>query len=472
MCSFLILPLEIYNKYSKKQIEYLNRKLKLRGPDLTNIVIHNGYVFIHNLLHICGVVTPQPFIENNIVIIYNGEIYNYKEFGDYKSDGECLMKLYREKGENFIKELDGEFGIVIFDFNKNNIIISSDIFALKPIWYYTKESHIIISTFESPIEEIINIKGYTERSINISQRENMWKKNNLITKNKPNEFIILDLNSLEIKERNRICNFDLKQYKEDYEDWFIAFEKAIKKRALQNINRTISIALSSGYDSGCIACALDNLKIKYDSYTITATENVNTIKKRINTHKNYMFTLSEQEYSFYKKQYQTWVEGSNIKHKNTYYNTIGDWAGVGLHYIFSKARKNGSYIFLSGTGGDEIYSDYGYKGINMKNNNKIGPGTLSGLYPNNLSDVFPWENFFNGLMECFIAKEENAGSLKGIEVRYPFLDREVVQEFLWLKSELKNNLYKAPLHKYMEKYNYPFDINSKIGFKAKNGLIL
>ena len=238
---------------------------------------------------------------------------------------------------------------------------------------------------------------------------------------------------------------------------------------MQNVNKNISISLSSGYDSGCIACALDNLKIKYDSYTITATENINTINKRITSHKNYMFTLSTNEYSFYKQQYQKWVEGSNIKHKNTYYNTIGDWAGVGLHYIFSKARKNGSYIFLSGTGGDEIYSDYGYKGINMKNSNKNGPGTLNGIYPNNLETVFPWENFFNGLMECFIAKEEHAGSLKGIEVRYPFLDKNVVQEFLFLKPKLKNNLYKAPLHKYMEKHNYPFDINSKIGFKAKNG---
>ena len=73
-------------------------------------------------------------------------------------------------------------------------------------------------------------------------------------------------------------------------------------------------------------------------------------------------------------------------------------------------------------------------------------------------------------MECFIAKEEYAGSLNGVEVRYPFLDKNVVQEFLWLEKNLKNDIYKAPLHKYMEKYNYPFYINSKIYFKAKKGL--
>ena len=90
------------------------------------------------------------------------------------------------------------------------------------------------------------------------------------------------------------------------------------------------------------------------------------------------------------------------------------------YIIFSKSRKNNSYIFLSGTGGDEIFSDYGYQGKNMKNKSKNPPGTILGLYPDNLEDVFPWENFFNGLMECFIAKEEYAGSLNGVEVRYPF----------------------------------------------------
>ena len=45
-----------------------------------------------------GDFTKQPFCEDNIVCLYNGEIYNYKEFGDYKSDGLCLIDLYKEHG--------------------------------------------------------------------------------------------------------------------------------------------------------------------------------------------------------------------------------------------------------------------------------------------------------------------------------------------------------------------------------------
>ena len=67
-------------------------------------------------------------------------------------------------------------------------------------------------------------------------------------------------------------------------------------------------------------------------------------------------------------------------------------------------------------------------------------------------------------MKAFISKEESVSSLHGIETRYPFLDKNVVQEFLYLKPNLKNDKYKSPLHHYMVKYDYPFEENVKNGF--------
>jgi len=56
----------------------------------------------------------------------------------------------------------------------------------------------------------------------------------------------------------------------------------------------------------------------------------------------------------------------------------------------------------------------------------------------------------------------------GIEGRYPFLDPEVVQEFLWLASAAKNSIYKRPIHDYLSKYQYPFLPNFKVGFDPKS----
>ena len=66
----------------------------------------------------------------------------------------------------------------------------------------------------------------------------------------------------------------------------------------------------------------------------------------------------------------------------------------------------------------------------------------------------------------FINEEEIIGGSYGLEQRYPFLDKMVVQEFLWLTPELKNKHYKSVLHNYMISHNYPFALNKKVGFNC------
>ena len=61
-------------------------------------------------------------------------------------------------------------------------------------------------------------------------------------------------------------------------------------------------------------------------------------------------------------------------------------------------------------------------------------------------------------------KEEHVAGAYGIEGRYPFLDKYVVQEFLWITSELKNKNYKSPLCNYLTINNFPFEKNQKTGF--------
>jgi hypothetical protein len=61
-------------------------------------------------------------------------------------------------------------------------------------------------------------------------------------------------------------------------------------------------------------------------------------------------------------------------------------------------------------------------------------------------------------------KEEYIAGAYGIETRYPYLDKQLVQEFLWLTPELKNKVYKAPLDFYMTSQKYPFEKGVKRGF--------
>jgi hypothetical protein len=67
-------------------------------------------------------------------------------------------------------------------------------------------------------------------------------------------------------------------------------------------------------------------------------------------------------------------------------------------------------------------------------------------------------------MLSYLAKEEYVAGAYGLEARYPFLDPLVVQEFLWLSSDLKNKWYKSVLHHYLTTQDFPMGVNQKFGF--------
>ena len=112
-------------------------------------------------------------------------------------------------------------------------------------------------------------------------------------------------------------------------------------------------------------------------------------------------------------------------------------------------------IIASGQGGDEIYSrDQSYTFCN--------PNPES--FDSNLEKVFPWENFYDGAQMSYLSKEESIGGGYGMETRYPFLDKSVVQEYLNLIPALKNKFNKSPIHNFLLENQYPFYFTKKFGF--------
>ncbi len=98
MCGILLTNRGIDN------LPHIIEFLKFRGPDQTNSVSIKGLNFVHTLLSMTGPPTPQPFVndEEDVIAFFNGEIYNFSDFGEYSSDGECLIPLYYEFCLDFV----------------------------------------------------------------------------------------------------------------------------------------------------------------------------------------------------------------------------------------------------------------------------------------------------------------------------------------------------------------------------------
>jgi len=461
--------------FSSRRIQNLEKTIKFlkkRGPDHTEYRILRNFHFVHVLLSMTGKdFTIQPFTYENdsIVVMFNGEIYNFKDFGDFNSDGECIIEAYKKYKDNFVKYLDGEFAIILVDFSTNCLYYSTDVFSTKPLWMAKDGKDFGICSYESPLKNL--------KFSNITQID-------------ANSTIKIELSTWKILKKQNVYTFDLKQFKNSLSDWNYAFEQAIIKRT-RNVKHNIFIGLSAGYDSGMISCVLNKLNIPYTAHSILGNENHDMIRQRHALLKSgELYDISQDEFNNQMKilkekceKYLMKIENGekenyirNLIKKNKeqaqkfldlyQFRMLGqcvskDNGSIGMSFICSHAKKNNQIIYLSGSGADEILSDYGFKGVKH-----YGHSTIGGLFPETLENVFPWKNFFGNTQRAYLMKEETVSGTWGIEGRYPFLDKQVVQEFLWLVPELKNKHYKAPIHFYLKEQNYPFEEEIKTGFNC------
>lgn len=124
-------------------------KIAHRGPDDQGIFYHENVCLGQTRLSIQDVSqnAHQPFISSDgqVVLIYNGEIYNHWEIRKtlnlpeerYRSssDTETIIQGYIEKGEKIFQSLNGIFALAIYDLRKRKLIVVRDRFGVKPLYY-------------------------------------------------------------------------------------------------------------------------------------------------------------------------------------------------------------------------------------------------------------------------------------------------------------------------------------------------
>lgn len=245
------------------------------------------------------------------------------------------------------------------------------------------------------------------------------------------------------KELDEFYNheFDFNQHKDTYDDWLDAFRQSVERRALDGC----AIGLSSGYDSGALAFELFKQGVKCKAYLMRNHENGDIINKRKEI-------LSGMEISEAVMDDDLWQGYYDFLKGKINDKAMHDHASMGVAYAFETAKNEGHTVWLSGQGGDEINSDYAL--FPMQSHFK-------GKWP---AKLYEWPNMRWGMQVEYIAEIEDIAALYGIEVRYPYLDVDLVQEFLWLSPELKNRNYKATLHEYLTRNNFPFEPGVKRGF--------
>jgi len=192
MCGILV----VVNKtraVDVKKIENAGKLMQHRGPDCFGLnIISNNVVMTHNRLAIIDLNnrSNQPFVKNDLCLVYNGEIYNYKELikeHDLKtntaSDTEVLLLMYEKYKEACLDYLNGMFGFAVYDLKKKELFVARDRLGVKPLYFSKTRDGIVIASEIAPILELIDDKSVDDFGIRQYRKLRMTVKGDTVYKN-------------------------------------------------------------------------------------------------------------------------------------------------------------------------------------------------------------------------------------------------------------------------------------------------
>lgn len=391
-----------------------------RGPDdegrFNDVVMEKNVFLGHKRLSILDLSSAghQPMLsaDGKIIIVYNGEVYNFLELKakylpgvkfNSNSDTEVILNLYMKFGEKFVTELNGDFAMAVLDKNENKILLYRDRLGVKPLYVYNNSSTLF---FGSEIKPFLK----SGLPINISEDELM---NYFVFKYSPQSNTLI--NNISRLQPGHYLKYDIATeksatlcyWKPSFEtDHKITFDEAkeevyrilgdaVDKRLVSDV--PVGTFFSGGVDSSAIAWFLKNNN-KITHYT--ARKNKSDLKEE--------GTTSDFDYAM--KLARQWnlnlvnidISSSEANNKliglTTFYSDdlIADGSQIPSYLITDQAAET-STVLLSGMGADEIFLGYGNHLLTLMSQyfDKT-PGFINSVILNSLSGVKQGRGYFKG----------------------------------------------------------------------------
>ncbi len=370
----------IYNfnnqKIQKSQLQAMNDQMINRGPDSEGYFIDDNFGMAMRRLSIIDIeknIQPMKSDNENISVIFNGEIYNFLELREemktknikFKTNGdtEVILKLYEKFGERFIHKMIGMFSVCIFDKINKKILIYRDRFGIKPLYYHlTKDSFYFSSSLFS-LKKILNLKK-SEESFFLYLCFNYFPSSKSVYEDVhsllPGNLLRIENNKLTIEKyydiSKDIGNLDTNDYDPKI------FKKIIKDSVYINLRSDVDLGLmmSSGIDSSIIAKESSDLNRNLKAYTVNFQDKDDNESELASKFANELrinhetINLNKDEAPFLLNQI--------LKNMD---EPSADTAIIPSYLISEKAKKDNIKVLLSGAGGDEVFAGYGRHYLNF-----------------------------------------------------------------------------------------------------------
>lgn len=341
-----------------------------RGPDHWGTFEDKKAVLGHKRLSIIDLSPaghqPMSNQKGNLMIAFNGEIYNYQELKALlpentvlksTTDTEVLVELWETYGTELLKKLRGMFAISIWNKATKQLILARDHMGIKPLYYWQQNNQLV---FASEIKGML-ASGLIAKKINpnalpqylangyVQQPDTFIEKVQMLP---PASYLIWDGTTTQIKSFWEITDAYTSPPKTE-EQAIIAVKNlltdAVKEETISD--RPLGVFLSGGLDSTVLVAALKNSGIN----------NIKTFSVGFDGDDLSEEDDAKEAADFYKTQHtQLQVNDSDIvPHINQYINALDQPSIDGLNtWLVSKVTAKHVTVALSGLGGDELFSGY------------------------------------------------------------------------------------------------------------------
>lgn len=439
--------------------------IKHRGPDGSGVFVDNKVVYGnledmdiaegnfgmgHNLLSIVGCKGFQPLIKDNLVLICNGEIYNFrglkKEFHeDFKTDSDCeiiltLIKRFHQGSLNkavqeAMKYLDGDYAFAVYD--GKNFVAVRDPVGVKPLYFGEKEEDNIFA-FASKRKAlwnigIENVKTLPPDSMIYNKKLLKFDNTGLKTQTSP-DIMNLSKDTLKKKLKNLLI-------------------KSVEKR-VQGLSK-VGILFSGGIDSTVLAKITDDLGIETILYTVGHKDSIDIkVSKETAEAMNLQLKTRNIDVEDVKKYLPLVLDAIEE------FNVMKIGVGMPAYIAAEMAHQDGLKVMLSGQGADELFGGYNRY---LKLYEEKGE----------LAQVDLKEDILN-LYHVNLQRDDAVTMANSIELRVPYLDLDIINTAINIPMKYKisgkeDNLRKCILREAGAELGVPAEIVNRPKKAAQYG---
>jgi asparagine synthase (glutamine-hydrolysing) len=365
--------------FNEKGQQYFNRvessvkTMAQRGPD-SNAVVKEKYACLgHARLSIIDLsqAASQPFqdITKRYTLVFNGEIYNYKELRAQlvkkglplktQSDTEVLLYLYIIEGPKCVEKLHGFFAFAVHDNRENTLFVARDRIGIKPLLYYRDRNTLL---FASEMKALIALgipKHIDKTSLSQYFQFNYIPSPNTIfeqiKKLEPGHYLWIENNQMRDEKYYSINYNRSKLLDLNYTDAKTQLKKLIEDSVQERMIADVPLGafLSGGIDSSIIVAEASKFTDKLNTFSIgykdepyfDETHYAELVADKFKTN-HHTFQLSNNDLYANLHQVLDYID-----------EPFADSSALPVHILSMHTRKHAT-VALSGDGADELFSGY------------------------------------------------------------------------------------------------------------------